>query len=152
MSLKVRFEKLHVDAIKPFKSRKDDAGYDLYSIEDAELISGVPAKIKTGIAMEIPEGYVGLIWDRSGYGSKGIKVGGGVIDASYRGDITVCLTNTKFGNPIGEHINGFTVVKLQKGSKIAQILIQPVLDVDFEESMSLSETDRGTKGFGSSGV
>ena len=148
---RVRFKKLHADAVKPSQSRDFDAGYDLCCLEDVELYSGIPVKIPTGIAMEIPEGYVGLVWDRSGNGSKGIKVLGGVIDSTYRGEILVCLVNTCFAKDIdGYQFNAYSKMKLPKGSKIAQILIQPVESILFEEVESLSTTDRGEKGFGSS--
>jgi dUTP pyrophosphatase len=98
------------------------------------------SKVKTGISLEIPEGYYGLILDRSSMGSKLIKTLGGVIDCGYRGDVTVCLMNLSF----------FSYV-VKAGDKIAQIVINKVEFDDIEEVEELAESERGEKGFGSSG-
>lgn len=151
----MNFKKLDPKAKAPTKNNPQDAGYDLYALEDVEvkgLISNsimsnvisdyedyVPTKIKTGIALEIPDGHVGLICDRSGMGSKGFKVMGGVIDSIYRGDVTVCLT--KVGNS----------AKIKAGDKIAQIVILPIANPELVEVEELTDTARGEKGFGSSG-
>lgn len=131
------------DAIVPTKNYPSDAGFDLYSTEGVELKPGQISKIGTGISLSIPEGHFGLICDRSGHGSKGIKVFGGVVDSSYRGEVFVCLGL----------MNTFerSWIKLPKGSKIAQIVILPVRQVVLYEADKLNSTDRGEKGFGSSG-
>ena len=148
--LGIKFTKTHENAQRPSQSRDFDAGYDLYSVEDMSLPYGKPVKIKTGINMEIPPGYVGLIWPRSGLGSKGVQVFGGVIDSTYRGEILVCLiwSDLEESNKIKYDTTGY--YPLPKGTKIAQILIQPVESVNFIETNALSETERGNKGFGSS--
>lgn len=105
-----------------------------------ECNSTFVTKVKTGIALRVPTGHVGLIWDRSGMGFKSIKVFGGVIDSEYRGDVTVCLGNFSFFD--------YTV---KAGDKIAQILIQEVKHSELREVTELDETSRGDKGFGSSG-
>lgn len=97
-------------------------------------------KVKTGIALEIPDGYVGFIKERSSVGLKLIKVCGGVIDASYRYDVTVCLVNLSFYD--------YTV---KAGDKIAQIVILPCKLENLELKEVLSTTERGDKAFGSSG-
>ena len=98
---------------------------------------GVP----TGIAMEIPEGYVGLIWDKSGIAIKhGMKTLGGVIDSTYRGEVLVGMIN----------LSGSDYV-FEKGHKIAQMIIQKKETVDFEECSDLADTERGCGGFGSTG-
>ena len=148
----VKTKKLTPEAILPTKNNEFDAGFDLYNLEDVEIPTGIPVKIKTGIAIEIPEGYVGLIWPRSGLGSKGIQVLGGVIDSTYRGELIVCLINNRHGDTINEIFNSVFTAKLEAGSKIAQLLIQPVLQCGLVEVDELSETSRGNKGFGSSGV
>lgn len=138
---------MHPDAIIPTKAYKGDAGFDLYSIEDVRLFFGCPVKIKTGIALEIPEGYSGFIWDRSGLGSRGIKVFGGVIDSAYRGEIIVCL------NRLWD--SGLPIIPvsaiLEKGAKIAQLCLFQTPNFNIEEIDNLSDSDRGIKGFGSSG-
>jgi dUTP pyrophosphatase len=97
-------------------------------------------KVATGIALEIPEHHVGLIWDRSSVGSKLIKVCGGVIDSTYRGEIKVCLFNLSFYD-----------YHIKAGQKIAQIIIQPFRDYPLVQSNELAVSERGDGGFGSSG-
>jgi dUTP pyrophosphatase len=95
--------------------------------------------INTGVCLAIPDGYTGLIWDKSSLGSSGIKVAGGVIDAGYRGEIKVTLIN------LGET----TVIK--KGKAIAQLIIQPIMTDGLVEVNALDVTQRGSGGFGSTG-
>lgn len=146
--VQINIKRLNSEAKIPTKAHTVDAGFDLYcSIKDTFGTSiflwpeDGPVIIPTNISMQIPEGYFGLICDRSSFGSKGIKVFGGVIDSGYLGDIKVCLCNV--GN------EGF---RISHGDRIAQLLILPVPNVHFIEVDSLGETDRGDKGFGSSNV
>lgn len=136
----VKIKKLHPDAKLPFYGTEHAAGFDLYSIIDYELKLGETKAISTGIAIEIPEGKVCLIWDRSGLGSKGIHRFAGVIDSDYRGEIKIVLHN---------HTNQSFEIK--KGDRIAQAIIQDYYKADFIETDNLSETQRSDKGFGSSG-
>lgn len=100
--------------------------------------------IETGIALEIPPGHFGQICDRSSMGKKGIRVLGGIIDSSYRGQVCVILNNLNKNQ-------GF--YKVNQGDKIAQIIIQPYTQVDgVIEAEELTLTDRGEEGFGSSGT
>jgi len=132
---------LHEDAKVPTKERNSDAGYDLYSIENITVNPGMRKVVKTGVAMSILDSVVGLIWPRSGLSVKaGIDILAGVIDSSYRGEIMVCVLNT-----------GSYPVNIKKGDKIAQIIFQPYFNYKMEEVDELSETDRGERGFGSSG-
>ena len=126
----------------PTKAHKTDAGYDLYSVEGpTELQPGQRAAFHTGVAFEIPKGYVGLIWPRSGMAvKKGIHTLAGVIDAGYRGEITVCLLNT-----------GDESCSISKGDRIAQILIQEIPLFRIQEVEELDSTKRGSGGFGSTG-
>lgn len=134
-------KKLSEDAIVPTKANRSDAGWDLYSLSDASLDPGTRALIKTGISLEIPSGYVGLIWPRSGLAVKnGIDVFAGVVDAGYRGDVGVCLHNSSEQK-----------VEIKQGDRIAQILFQPVPHFRLVESSDLTSTERGEGGFGSSG-
>ena len=139
--LVVKIKKIHSDAITPVYSSEGAAGLDFFSIEDYDLKPGETYIVKTGIAMEIPEGYVGLVWDRSGLSSKNsIERLAGVIDDDYRGEIGIVLHNlSKKEYPI------------KKGSKIAQMLIQKVEHVLIQEVEELSDTSRGIGGFGSTG-
>ena len=143
----IKVKKLTSTATIPTKSRKTDAGYDLYSDEDIALYPEDTKLISTGIAFAIPDGYAGLIWDRSGLGSKGIHRHAGVVDSSYRGEVKVALYNARSG-----HIN-FTdnMYFISRGDRIAQILFQKVPHFDLVETEELDDTDRGSSGFGSSG-
>ena len=139
--MKLRIKKLHPDAVIPKYAHDNDAGFDLYTVEQFELEPGERKSVPLGLALEIPDGYVGLMWDKSGLSHKyGIKSFGGVVDSGYRGEIHAGIMN------LSDKFFSF-----EKGQKIAQLLIQKVERVDFEEVQELSDTDRGTGGFGSSG-
>jgi dUTP pyrophosphatase len=123
----------------------EDLGYDLFALEDVVLASRTTVKVRTGIAVEArhpgtraPLGL--LVRDRSSMASRGIATTGGVIDAGYRGEILVLMTN------LGE-----AAVELKAGEKIAQMIPVPVLTGAVEEVASLEESARAAKGFGSSG-
>mgnify|MGYP003652774835 FL=1 len=141
----IKVKKLSPTAIVPTKSRKSDAGYDLYADENFTLRPEETRLISTGIALAIPDGYAGLIWDRSGLGSKGIHRHAGVVDSSYRGEVKVALSNSRFG---GDLDNTYFI---SKGDRIAQILFQKVPHFELVETEELDDTDRGSSGFGSSG-
>jgi dUTP pyrophosphatase len=114
---------------------------DLYCVEDVSLQPNKRAQISTGIAIEIPEYFVGLIWDKSGISHKGgVKTLGGVIDSQYRGEIKVGMINLSSEEYV-----------FKAGQKIAQMIIQKVEQVDLVESDSLSNSSRGDRGFGSTG-
>jgi dUTP pyrophosphatase len=136
----VKVKKLSDTAKIPTKNNFGDAGFDLYADQDATLLPGQQQLISTSIALEIPSNNVGLIWPRSGLSVKqGIDVLAGVIDCTYRGEIKVCLLSQ-------------TDYKISKGDKIAQILIQRIDSYEMFEVESLSDSYRGEKGFGSSGI
>ncbi len=138
MILKVK--KLDSDAKLPERKRDGDAGLDLYCIEDFEIEPNEIKIVRTGIAVEIPKGYFGMVKDRSGLASKGLHVLAGIIDENYRGEIKVVLINL-----------GKEKLKFEKHSRIAQLLIIPYLKVEIKED-ELSQTERGENGFGSSGL
>ena len=143
----IKVKKLTSTATIPTKSRKTDAGYDLYSDEDIAIYPEDTKLISTGIAFAIPDGYAGLIWDRSGLGTKGVHRHAGVVDSSYRGEVKVALYNARPG-----HVD-FTdnMYFISRGDRIAQILFQKVPHFDLVETEELDDTDRGSSGFGSSG-
>lgn len=132
--------KLHADALLPTRAHPDDAGLDLYALETVTLQPGCGAHVRTGIAVALPEGHVGLIADRSSLARRGLKTAGGVIDAGYRGEIGVVLWN----------ISGEPQV-LQLGDRVGQLLVVPVRTPAVEEVGSLNHTSRGAGGFGSTG-
>ena len=143
--MKVNIKKLDENAKVPTYGTEFSAGADLYALADASVIieGGETVLMHTGIAMEIPEGYVGLVFARSGLATKknlapANKVG--VIDADYRGEIMVAL-----------HNHGATPQTVECGERIAQIAIVPFLKAEFEECDELSDTVRGAGGFGSTG-
>ena len=138
----LKYKKLDSRATTPTKANKSDAGYDLCSLEESFIRPGERLVVSTGIALEMPqENMVGLIWPRSGLSVKfGIDVLAGVIDSGYTGEIKVCLLNTTKDRAI----------RLGAGTKIAQIIFQEYLTFDFQEVESLSSTESGEKGFGSS--
>lgn len=136
----LRLRKVHTDALLPTRAHHDDAGIDLYTYKEVTLPPHTTVKISTGIALAIPTGFVGLIWDKSSVSGKGIKTLGGVIDAQYRGELIVVLHNL--------NDEAYTC---KQGDKIAQMLIQKVEFFPIEEAQELDETDRGRGGFGSTG-
>ena len=138
MELKVK--RIHKDAKLPSYGHVGDAGLDLFSVMDCVLKSGEARAISTGLQVAIPDGYVGLIWDKSGISLKNIHRLAGVVDSSYRGEIKVVMTNLSTG--------AFSV---ERGMKIAQLLIQPVVRVKVVDAEDLDETSRGENGFGSTG-
>ena len=138
----IKFQKNLDDAIIPHYAHPGDAGMDIFSAEETVIKAGEIKSVRTGIKMELPECFVGLVWDKSGLALKnGIKTMAGVIDSGYRGEIGIVLANLS-----GQDY------KIEKGQKIAQMLIQKVERMEIEETKELSETKRGEGGFGSSGL
>jgi dUTP pyrophosphatase len=126
----------------PTRANSTDAGADLYSIENVMVPPLERKLISTGISVKIPDGHYGRIAPRSGLAYKnGIDVLAGVIDSEYTGEIKVILYNTDKNN----------YHKVSLGDKIAQIIIEKHYNFDFELVDELDQTDRGIKGFGSSG-
>ena len=114
--MKLEAKKLQPDALLPARAHADDAGLDLFANEALTLEPGMRRTVKTGIALAIPTGYVGLIWDKSSIPHKwGVKTMGGVIDASYRGEVGVIMVNLSEEPYV-----------IEKGAKISQLLIQKV--------------------------
>ena len=146
MKKDVRIKKLDERAVIPTYGSEFSAGADLYALIDSETLTIQPNQtilIHTGIAMEIPEGFGGFIFARSGLASKkGLAPANkvGVVDADYRGEIMVALHN---------HSNKEAVVS--NGERIAQLVIAPYITANFIVSDFLSDTDRGSGGFGSTG-
>ena len=136
----------------PTRNTPGDAGLDLFAMEDVFIPLGTTVKIDLGLAIEIPPSCVGKIEDRSSLGAKGLKVSGGVVDAGYTGRLSVILNNLTFN----QH-NGWVYDKLQPGyqikagDRIAQLLIYKVENYQPCQVISLWDSERGDKGFGSSG-
>lgn len=146
MSFKMNIKKLNENAVTPSYGSAYAAGADLYACEGGEvtIAAGETKLIHTGIAMEIPEGLVGLIYARSGLASKrGLAPANkvGVIDSDYRGEIMVALHNHS-GSP----------QTVADGERIAQIVFTPYMTAEFNVTDELSDTVRGVGGFGSTGT
>ncbi|MCP1387210.1 dUTP diphosphatase [Corynebacterium sp. TA-R-1] len=127
------------------RAHDGDAGADLYAAEDVTLAPGERALVGTGIAIALPMGTVGLIHPRSGLAAKhGLTIvnSPGTVDAQYRGELKVCLLNTDRSEPI----------EITRGMRIAQLVVQRVELVDFEEVEELDDTERGAGGYGSTGT
>jgi dUTP pyrophosphatase len=139
--MQIKIKKLNKDAKLPTHGHPGDAGIDLYAVDTATFAPMAQERVHTGIAVEIPEGYVGLIWDKSSISfNTGLKIMGGVIDASYRGEIIMSFLNTSDKE-----------VVIDKGYKIAQMIIQKFEHCDILEVEELSETVRGEGREGSTG-
>ncbi|MBU5454653.1 dUTP diphosphatase [Caproiciproducens sp. MSJ-32] len=141
---KLKVKRIHEDAILPNYAHYNDAGLDLYSIEEKIINPSESALIRTGIKIELPFQTEAQIRPRSGLALKnGITVLNtpGTIDEGYRGEIGIILIN-----------HGKEVFKVEKGMKIAQMVVKPVWKVQVEEVKELSEDARGEKGFGSTGL
>jgi dUTP pyrophosphatase len=142
IDLQVRL--LAENATLPSRAHPGDAGLDLYAAEAARIGPGERASVGTGIAIAVPEGHAGLVLPRSGNAARhgvGLANAPGLIDAGYRGEVRVLLLNTDREQP-------FIV---ETGDRIAQLLITPFAAVDAIEAADLTDTARGSAGFGSSG-
>lgn len=142
----INVKKLDERAVLPTYGSEFAAGADLYAVTDGEVAiqPGETKLVHTGLAMEIPEGYAGLIYARSGLASKrGLAPANkvGVVDADYRGEVMVALHN---------HSN--VEQKISHGERIAQLVVAPFLKASFTETEALSDTVRGVGGFGSTGT
>ena len=140
--MKIPWMDLRGNARAPSKAFPDDAGYDLTATAWQVISPGELAKVHTGIAMKIPKGFAGVIKDRSGLGSRGLNVHGGLIDPGYQGEIVVLLMN-----------HSSKPITLEAGSRVAQMVIVESPQVEFEQVNSFLGEDsmRGVAGFGSTG-
>lgn len=146
MTQTVRYQKLDERAVAPAYGSAAAAGADLYAVLDAPLTvaAGETVLVHTGLAVEIPAGFVGLVCARSGLATKrGLAPANkvGVIDADYRGEIMVAL-----------HNHGTAAQTIEQGERVAQLVLVPYLTAAYEEADSLTDTVRGAGGFGSTGT
>lgn len=140
--MNINIKLLNHDSRVPSKSRDGDAGYDLSSVEEYTIKPMERCLVKTGISLEIPDGYYGHISDRSGMAlRKGAHCLGKIVDPSFRGEIGVIILNTDMYEPI----------KISPGDRIAQIIIKKYESINFIKTNDLQETDREQNGYGSSG-
>ena len=148
--MKLGFKKVHPDAKLPTYAHDGDAGMDVYAVEDVKLQDSKPTIVSTGLIAEIPKGFELQVRPRSGLATKGVTVWNspGTVDASYRGIIGVILCY------ISQNKDETTVkyFDIKKGDRIAQLVFSPVTKAEIVEVNEVSNTDRGTGGFGSTGV
>ena len=143
MTQTVRVKKLRENAVLPSYGSDYAAGADLYACNAVTVEAGATEFVQTGLALEVPAGYAGLVYARSGLAcKKGLAPANkvGVIDADYRGEIMVALYN-----------HSSQAVEIEPGERVAQLVITPYLTAVFEETEELSDTVRGEGGFGSTG-
>lgn len=143
--IKINIKKLNEKAFIPTKGSKDSAGMDLYACTDVPVVIAPHQNVKigTGLAIELPDGYFGAIFARSGLATKsGLRPSNcvGVIDSDFRGEIIVVL-----------HNDTDIVQTVNQAERIAQLMVIPYLSVEFNEVDKLSNTERGENGFGSTG-
>lgn len=142
--VQVRFKRINPEAVMPAYAHPGDAGMDLCSVEDLVLPPGKRSLIRTGLVMELPEGYEGQVRPRSGLALKhGVTVLNtpGTIDAGYRGEVGVILMN-----------HGDCAFTIRKGDRIAQLVVAQVTVAEVVEVAQVDATERGEGGFGSTGV
>lgn len=137
----MKVKKLDPRAKLPLRAHPTDSGADLFALEKTVLPPHTIMKVRTGIAVELPENTSGIIWGKSSVESKGIKAMAGLVDAPYRGELLVCMYN----------LNDTPFV-FEAGQKVAQLVVLPTLYPSFEEAQDLSDTSRGEGGFGSTGA
>ncbi|MBI5065702.1 dUTP diphosphatase [Candidatus Woesearchaeota archaeon] len=138
----IRVQRIDKTLELPQFARKGDAAFDLRSAVDLVIQPSQKEIIPTGLKVAVPEGYAGLIWDRSGMAAKhSLTTMAGVLDSGYRGEIKIVMINL-----------GKEAVQITKGMRVAQMLVQPVLNMEIEEVEELEDTERGEGGFGSTGT
>lgn len=144
MTNTINIVKLHPEAVVPEYATPGAACFDLVSIDEMAIGAGAAHTFRTGLAFEVPAGWVMMVYSRSGQGFKhGVRLANcvGVIDSDYRGEVLVRLAN-----------DGLRTLRVCAGDRIAQAMIVPVQQVEFNVVAQLSETERGTGGFGSTGA
>jgi dUTP pyrophosphatase len=170
--MNIKVKKLHPDAVIPQYMTPGAAGFDLYAVEDCIIAPGESVKLPLGLSFEVPEGYVLYICMRSGISLKTSlrqSNGIGVIDSDYRGEVSMLFDNiSAIGQSIPLDISGITLFainkefehyhypegmySIKKGDRICQGIIAPVIQATFIPSEELTETERGSGGFGHTGV
>lgn len=166
----MKVKRLHKDAVLPKYAKEGDSGFDLVAVEDTIIEPGETKLIKTGLAFDIPKGYEIQVRPRSGITLKTkLRVQFGTVDAGYKGEVGVIVDNIDVGDSLRNthgyyraidgrltgggnlNINPGTYF-IHKGDRIAQAILAPVRRITFEEVDELSESERGTNGYGSTGV
>jgi dUTP pyrophosphatase len=155
---KIKIKKLNPEATLPTRAYKYDAGLDLYALEDTFLPLGSTTKISTGIAVNIEPGYYAQINDRSGCAIKGLRVGAGVVDHGYQGELCVVMHNLNNNSSSKNYIKNSIITsdlklgyQVRKGDRIAQLVIHKIELPEVVEVSEFEESERGNNGFNSTG-
>ena len=138
--MEVKIKKIHPEARMPTQGTSGAACFDLYAIEDTALENGMPAKVRTGLAFEVPAGSCMVVYSRSSSALKGLVLTPLIVDSDYRGELKVPMVNL-----------GAEAYTIQPGERVAQLCIAPVYTAAFAQADALEETSRGEGGFGSTG-
>lgn len=139
---KLKVKKFVEEACVPVKAHADDAGYDLASVEDVVIPPGEWKLVSTGLGFTVPKGTYGRVAPRSGVSTKGISINAGVIDRAYTGIVKCLMVN-----------HGELPYEVKKGDRICQLILEKIVcDCEVELVDELHATDRGSRGFGSSGI
>jgi dUTP pyrophosphatase len=158
--MKIQIKKLHPDAVVPQYQTKGASGFDLVALEDITICPGETKIVKTGIAIAVPEGFELQVRPRSGLSLKTpLRVANspGTVDSDYRGECCVIMTNSSIETNCMTDISGNLIKAMagtqyiKKGDRIAQGVVCPVVQAEIELVAELDSTDRGAKGFGSTG-
>ena len=137
----IKFKLIHNYATQPSRATDGSAGFDLYATDNHTVWPGARVKMPTGVQMEIPEGYAGFVWPRSGMAVKhGFDILAGLIDSDFRGEIMVAGIN-----------HGDQPIDIRRGERVAQIVFSPVATLATMVE-SVDDTERGAGGFGSTGL
>ena len=155
--MKLKVKRLTKTAILPYKAHATDGGFDVFADETVKIHNGETVAISTGIALEIPDGYYGRLKARSGLTlNSALRVQEGTLDSSYRGEVKIIadIKALKYDETenLFYQVTPTIPLNIEKGAKIAQLIIQPVPHFEIVEADELSESDRGENGFGSTGV
>lgn len=151
--MNVKIKKINPEATIPEYAKPGDSGFDLVALQDVIIPAGETRKVLTGLSFEIPDGYEMQIRPRSGLtlNSK-LRVQLGTIDAGYRGEVGIIVDHIFNGGDLQSIFGNDTDILIEKGMKIAQGVISPVMRVSFEETEQLSDSERGDGGFGHTGL
>ena len=153
--MKVKIKKLHETAVIPKYSNPGDAGMDMTAVSAQISEDGLYIEYGTGIAVEIPEGYVGLLFPRSSLSKTSLILSNhvGVVDSGYRGEIKFRFKDTKMRHAHAYGIDHYACsdTAYKVGDRIGQLMILPYPQIEFEEIDELTSTERGTGGYGSTG-
>lgn len=137
----IKFRLIHSYATQPTRATDGSAGFDLYATDNHVVWPGARVKIPTGVQMEIPDGYAGFVWPRSGMAFKyGFDILAGLIDSDFRGEAMVAGIN-----------HGEQPIEIRRGDRVAQIVFSPVMVLS-EMVETVDETERGSGSFGSTGL